>query len=97
VHTLSTGAWPPGTSLPRRPKPGRVTAINTLFPSVTGQPTQCLHRGDGVYRRAGVGPPFKEKETIAYCPPMSMGQVLQGLSQLTTLVPDKTTTKIIIY
>lgn len=45
-----TEAWPPGTS-PPRPKPGQVTAINALFPSVSGQPTRCLHEGDKVYRR----------------------------------------------
>lgn len=43
------------------PKPGPVTAINTLFPSVSGQPTQCLHEGDKVYRRAGAAPLLRKR------------------------------------
>lgn len=61
-----TGTWPPGTS-PPCPKPGRVTAINTVFPSVTGQPTQCLHKEDKVYRRAGAAPLLRETITVL-CP-----------------------------
>lgn len=67
-------------------------SINTLSSSSRPAPTG-LEKGDKVFRRVGVAP-LRQSLTVFLCP---RDRFLWGLEQLSTLVPDKTTTEIIIY